>query len=82
MSTTDPNVGGVWLAYYSDMSGVVPFSTEVAALRHAVQHHMQVKYARFGDDDWRNRDDDDAIVTSPSAIGEAWNHPAGARETR
>lgn len=76
-----PGPSGVWLAYYSDMSGVVPFCSEVEALRHAVQHGMQVKFARFGDDEWRTSPDPKP-EQSPTYPGLTWNHPAGARETR
>lgn len=40
----------VWIAHYTDMSGVVPFTSEVAALRHAVDHHMEVTPVIIGQD--------------------------------
>lgn len=46
---------GVWLAYYSDGSGCVPFATEIEALRHALPYSMAVKFVRYGDEDWRTR---------------------------
>ncbi len=48
--------GGVWVAYYPahlSASLAIPFSTEVEALRHALEHgsgHMQVKLVPFGSD--------------------------------
>lgn len=33
----------IWMAYYSDRSAIVLFETEMEALRHAVEHSMQVK---------------------------------------
>jgi hypothetical protein len=47
----------VWFAYHSDMSGVVPFATEIDALRYANQWSMQVKRVSYGDADWRNREE-------------------------
>ncbi len=41
---------GVWAAYYSDMSGVRIFATEIEALRHAVENTMSVKFWEFGTD--------------------------------
>lgn len=45
---------GVWMAYYAGSDGGpgIPFRTEVEALRHAISFGMQVKFARFGDEDW------------------------------
>lgn len=39
---------GVWLAYYSDWSGISMFASEVEALRHAVDNSMSVGFCRFG----------------------------------
>ena len=33
----------VWMAYYLDWSQFALFETEVEALRHAVEHSMQVR---------------------------------------
>jgi hypothetical protein len=41
---------GVWIAYYSDLSSVVPFRNEVDALRHAVEHSMLLRFLEFGTD--------------------------------
>lgn len=47
---------GVWVAYWSDHSGApVIFRFEVEALRYALERHMQVKFAPFGDDEWDRR---------------------------
>lgn len=46
---------GVWLAYYSDSSAVVPFASELEALRHAISYSMSVRFVRFGDADWHTR---------------------------
>lgn len=40
--------GYVWVAYYPDYSGFVPFGLEVDALRHAVTHSMEVIRVPFG----------------------------------
>lgn len=39
---------GVWVAYYSDGSGVNVYETEVDALRAAVETSMQVAFWPFG----------------------------------
>ena len=39
---------GAWVAYYSDMSDVVVFATELEALRYAVAHSMEVVWVRSG----------------------------------
>ena len=52
---SEPEPAGVWMAYYSDGSGWVPFATEIEALRHALGMHMDVKFAAYGDDAWRER---------------------------
>jgi hypothetical protein len=57
--------GGVWVAYYHDGSGFVVFSTEIEALRYALANSMTVRYARFGDPDWRTRPDDPTPEVSP-----------------
>ncbi|MGV8874834.1 MAG: hypothetical protein ACOH2Q_20055 [Rhodococcus sp. (in: high G+C Gram-positive bacteria)] len=40
---------GVWVAYYEDRSGAVPFATEIEALRHAVGTSMMVRLVPFGE---------------------------------
>jgi hypothetical protein len=40
----------VWIAYHDDWSGFVVFKNEVEALRHAVDHSMQVGRVNYGDD--------------------------------
>lgn len=47
-ATTPPD--GVWVARYSDMSGVVPFATELDAYRHANGTTMDVVLAPWGTD--------------------------------
>ena len=42
----------LWCAYYTDRSGVVIFAQEIGALRHAVEHHMEVKRIETGVDVW------------------------------
>lgn len=46
--------GPVWLAYYQDWSGFAVFSTELLALRYAVEKTMAVTELPFGVDprDW------------------------------
>ena len=44
------NESGVWIAYYSDRSGVVPFGSEIEALRYAVDKSMTVRRVPFGED--------------------------------
>lgn len=39
---------GAWIAYYSDMSAVAVFVTEIEALRHAVDGSMSVIWVRSG----------------------------------
>lgn len=41
---------GVWVARYADRSAVIPFGSELEALRHAVTNHMQVKFIPWGED--------------------------------
>jgi hypothetical protein len=41
---------GVWLAYYSDWSGMAVFESELECLRYAVDKTMTVKYVPFGQD--------------------------------
>lgn len=55
--TSPGRAGGVWIAYHSDGSGFVVFASEVEALRYALPYAMQVKFALFGDPDWKTRDD-------------------------
>lgn len=40
---------GLWLAYYSDGSSLVVFDREIDALRHAVEHSMQVRRVALGE---------------------------------
>jgi hypothetical protein len=42
--------GGVWLAYYSDWSGMAVFATEIEALRYAVEKSMIVSPVVYGVD--------------------------------
>lgn len=42
------DVKGAWVAYYLDYSEMVPFATEVEALRHAVANGMQVLCLAYG----------------------------------
>ncbi len=49
---------GVWVAFNHDGSAFVVFPTEIQAYRYASGLHMSVKFARFGDPDWMNRDGD------------------------
>lgn len=39
----------VWLAYYSDFSGLAVFKDELEARRHAMDHDMYVKAIGFGE---------------------------------
>ncbi len=39
-----------WVAYHSDYSGFVVFHSEITALRHAVENHMQVKRLESGEE--------------------------------
>ena len=41
---------GVWVARYSDISGVVPFATELDAFRHANHTSMEVVHVPWGQD--------------------------------
>jgi hypothetical protein len=43
---------GVWLAHNYDGTGVVPFTEEVEALRHALSYSKTVTFATYGDEDW------------------------------
>lgn len=45
--TTEPE--GVWIAYYPDGSSVVPFATEIEALRYAVEHKMEARKVLWGE---------------------------------
>jgi hypothetical protein len=40
---------GVWLAYYSDYSGIAVFPTELEALKHAQSNGMNVRFCRWGE---------------------------------
>jgi hypothetical protein len=42
--------GGAWIAYYSDYSGIVLFTDELSALRHAVGNSMSEKFVRHGEE--------------------------------
>jgi hypothetical protein len=52
-----PPTDGVWATYYADRSAFLVFGDELAALRHAVAHHMEVTWLPFGIDltDWVSR---------------------------
>ncbi len=41
---------GAWIAYYPDWSGMALFCDELAALRYGVEHQMQVKFVRHGEE--------------------------------
>lgn len=41
---------GVWVARYSDGSGLYLFATEIDALRHAVGSAMEVVHVPYGED--------------------------------
>lgn len=45
----DESAGGAWVAYYADWSGAAIFDSEVEALRHAVEHHMEVRFVQWGE---------------------------------
>ena len=47
VSTATPT--GAWIAYHGDMSSFLVFGREVDALRHAVEHSMDVRYVKWGD---------------------------------
>ena len=49
---SDPPVvhRGVWVAYYSDRSGIAAFDSEIEALRYAVKHTCLVEFREFGED--------------------------------
>jgi hypothetical protein len=47
---TPRNLRGVWIAYHSDWSGFVAEHDELACLRRAVQHSMDVVSCPFGKD--------------------------------
>lgn len=40
---------GVWVAYYPDYSGIIPYASEMDALRAANGTSMEVKYVKFGE---------------------------------
>jgi hypothetical protein len=42
-------LSGVWLAYYTDWSGLAVFATEIEALRYAVDHTMSVAFREWGE---------------------------------
>lgn len=42
--------GGVWIAYYHDMSSVIVFGSEITALRHGVLNSMAVKFVKWGEE--------------------------------
>jgi len=52
-----PDTLGVWVAMYSDRSSVVPFASELDALRHAVGNCMSVVFVQFGTDAFDVNDD-------------------------
>lgn len=41
-------VDGVWVAYFTDRSAVVPFASELEALRFAVTRSMDVAFVPYG----------------------------------
>lgn len=41
-------MSGIWIAYYDDWSGFCVFEEEIDALRHAVEHSMNVGFAKWG----------------------------------
>ncbi|MCP9947228.1 hypothetical protein [Actinomadura madurae] len=41
---------GVWVARYADGSSICPFGEEIDALRHAVDHTMEVAFIPWGED--------------------------------
>jgi hypothetical protein len=41
---------GVWVAYQEDFTGLALFEDELAALRYASEHTMDVRFIRFGYD--------------------------------
>lgn len=45
-----PKTWECWVAYYNDYSGITVFSTEIEALRHAVNHGMAVTSLKSGED--------------------------------
>lgn len=49
---------GVWIAFNWDGSAFVPFASELDAYRYAAGYGMTVKFARFGDEDWKTRPDE------------------------
>jgi hypothetical protein len=45
-----PADGGFWLAYYPDLSALIPFTSEVDCLRVATAQNMNILNCRFGAD--------------------------------
>lgn len=45
-----PSPTGIWVAYYSDRSGIVAFPTEIEALRYAVKHSCEAGFRSYGVD--------------------------------
>jgi len=43
-------VAGAWITYYPDYSGMALFCDELNALRYAMEHSMQVKFVRHGEE--------------------------------
>jgi hypothetical protein len=48
-STPSEPSAGIWVAFYSDLSETVVFDSELAALRHAVEREMSVKFIQYGE---------------------------------
>lgn len=46
----------VWVAYYSDKSGLVIFDEEIDCLRHAVENSMKVSEVTLGESVWEQLD--------------------------
>jgi hypothetical protein len=44
-----PDLEGFWIARHGDGTGIVPFLTEIEALRYAVENTMKVEFVRFGE---------------------------------
>lgn len=45
---TKESVWQCWVAYHTDYSGIAVFSTEIEALRYAVEHGMKVERHESG----------------------------------
>jgi hypothetical protein len=57
---------GVWVAFNWDGSAFVPFASELEAYRYASGLMMNVRFARYGDDEWMRGPEkrpDDATVS-------------------